>query len=47
MASTGLAFDIDRERVGWLTFDQPDAPVNVLSSTVLRAFRRSWASEIT
>lgn len=37
MAGSGLEFEIDRERIGWLTFDQPDAPVNVLSSTTLHA----------
>jgi len=33
----GMTFEVDRSHVGWLTFDQPDAP-NILSSDVLRAF---------
>jgi 3-hydroxyacyl-CoA dehydrogenase/enoyl-CoA hydratase/3-hydroxybutyryl-CoA epimerase len=36
MVDTGLKFEVDRDKIGWLTFDQPNAPVNVLSSAVLR-----------
>ena len=33
----GMSFEVDRNHVGWLTFDQEGSP-NVLSSDVLRAF---------
>ena len=34
---SGMTFEVDRSHVGWLTFDQADAP-NILSREVLRAF---------
>ena len=34
---SGMTFEVDRSHVGWLTFDQADAP-NILSSDLLRAF---------
>jgi 3-hydroxyacyl-CoA dehydrogenase/enoyl-CoA hydratase/3-hydroxybutyryl-CoA epimerase len=39
---SGMTFEVDRSHVGWLTFDQGDAP-NVLSNEVLRAFDRLLA----
>ena len=35
MVDTGLKFEVDLDKIGWLTFDQPNVPVNVLSSAVL------------
>jgi 3-hydroxyacyl-CoA dehydrogenase/enoyl-CoA hydratase/3-hydroxybutyryl-CoA epimerase len=33
---SSLRLEVDRDRVGWLVFDRPDASVNLLSSAVLR-----------
>lgn len=34
--NTGLTLQIDRDRVGWLTFDRPDAAVNILTPAVMQ-----------
>ncbi len=35
-AGTGLSFEVDRDHIGWLTFDRPAASVNVLTRAVLQ-----------
>lgn len=33
---TGLAFEVDRDHVGWITFDRPDSSVNVLTPSLMQ-----------
>ncbi len=35
-AGNGLSFEVDRDHIGWLTFDRPAASVNVLTRAVLQ-----------
>lgn len=35
-AESALRLEVDRDRIGWLVFDRPDASVNLLSAAVLR-----------
>jgi len=35
-AATGLSFEVDRDHVGWVTFDRPGSSVNVLAPDLLR-----------
>jgi len=35
-STSGLAFDIDRDHVGWLTFDRPDSSANVLTPALMK-----------
>ena len=34
-ARSGLAFEIDRDHVGWLTFDLPDSSANLLTPKLM------------
>lgn len=35
-AESSLRLEVDLDRIGWLVFDRPDSPVNLLSASVLR-----------
>ena len=35
-STSGLGFEVDRDHVGWLTFDRPDASTNLLTPTLMQ-----------
>ena len=35
-STSGLGFEVDRDHVGWLTFDRPDSAVNVFTPRLMR-----------
>lgn len=35
-SASGLSFEVDRDHYGWLTFDRPDASVNILTAPLMR-----------
>lgn len=35
-STTGIGFDVDRDHVGWLTFDRPGSSVNVLTPPLMQ-----------
>jgi 3-hydroxyacyl-CoA dehydrogenase/enoyl-CoA hydratase/3-hydroxybutyryl-CoA epimerase len=35
-STSGLAFEVDRDHVGWLTFDRPDASTNLLTPELMQ-----------
>ena len=37
------AFEVDADRIGWITFDDPDRPLNVLTEQVMLRFREALA----
>ena len=35
-STSGLGFEVDRDHVGWLTFDRPDSSVNTLTPLLMQ-----------